>query len=464
MKESLIFIDEDSSAAPVRVSPIDHKIDPARISENAWRVLKGLNKAGFEAFLVGGAVRDLLLDRHPKDFDIATDATPEEVRKVFRNARLIGRRFMIVHVRYGREIIEVATFRASHADAENSSQARSDGLRLIRDNVYGELDTDVWRRDFTANALYYDGRDESIVDYVNGIADINDRILRIIGDPETRFEEDPVRMLRALRFAGKLDFKIDQAYEPLLTSQASLLKDGSPARLFDEVIKLFHGGAAQKTFDLLRQYNMFRYFFPGAEQQFVRENDGQFLALVNAALESTDKRVAQGKPVTPAFLVAVMLWNDVRYFAEQGIGKKVPPMQSWLNAGQRVVSKQSSSLSIPRRFSLFAKEMWVLQTKFSARRGKRALSVLVHARFRAAYDFLCLRYEAGEQELADDVTFWTDIQELSEQEQLKLLQLKDRRHIDRPNGGGQDKNGNKKKTGKSRAQGRRRKRSRRKKS
>jgi len=358
--------------------------------------------------LVGGAVRDLLLDRRPKDFDIATDATPEEVRKVFRNARLIGRRFKIVHVRYGRDIIEVATFRASHADAENTSQARSDGLRLIRDNVYGGMDTDVWRRDFTANALYYDGKDQYIVDYVNGIADIKQRVLRIIGDPETRFEEDPVRMV---------------------------------------------------TFELLRQYDMFQYFFPGAEAQFEREQDGDFLALVNAALNSTDKRVAQGKPVTPAFLVAVMLWNDVRYFAEQGIAKNVPPMQSWLNAGQRVVSRQSSTLSIPRRFSLSAKEMWILQTKFSARRGKRALSVLVHARFRAAYDFLCLRYEAGEQELAEEVTFWTDIQEISEQEQLKLLQLKDRRHIDRP-----DHTGNTKKKGKTRARGRRRKRGRNKKS
>jgi len=427
-------------------------------------VLKGLNKAGFEAFLVGGAVRDLLLDRRPKDFDIATNATPEEVRKVFRNARLIGRRFKIVHVRYGREIIEVATFRASHEDAENTSQARSDGLRLIRDNVYGGMDSDVWRRDFTANALYYDGKDQCIVDYVNGIADIKERVLRIIGDPQTRFEEDPVRMLRALRFAGKLDFKIDQAYKPLLKSQANLLKDGSPARLFDEMIKLFHGGAAQATFALLRQYNMFQYFFPGAEQQFVREQDGGFLALVNAALKSTDSRIAAGKPVTPAFLVAIMLWNDVRYFAEQSIGKNVPPMQSWLNAGQRVVSKQSSRLSIPRRFSLAAKEMWILQTKFSARRGKRALSVLVHARFRAAYDFLCLRYEAGEKELADDVTFWTDIQEIPEQEQLKLLQLKDRRHIDRLGNSGDEKSGNKKKSGKSRARGRRRKRGRRKKS
>jgi len=425
-------MDGHSSKQVVRIPSETHKIDPDLISNSAWKVLKGLIKAGYSGYLVGGAVRDLLLGRHPKDFDIATDATPEQVRKVFRNSRSIGRRFKIVHVRYGREIIEVATFRASHDNAEHSKDAQSDGGRLVRDNVYGTLDSDVWRRDFTANALYYDGSDQSVVDYVGGLEDVRNKQLRIIGNPETRFQEDPVRMLRAIRFAGKLDFKMDDEFEPLLHSQSALLKDGSPARLFDEMLKLFHGGSALKTFDLLRHYDVFRYFFPGAEQQFKREQDGGFLALVQAALKSTDTRIRQDKPVTPAFLVAIMLWNDVRYFANQGISKKVPPMQSWLNASQRVVSNQSRHLTIPRRFSLAAKEIWILQNKFSSRRGKRALSVLTHARFRAAYDFMCLRHESGESDLAEAVTFWTDIQELPESEQLKLLHVKDRRAADRP--------------------------------
>lgn len=420
-----------SSTPPARISKAQHNIDPGLISDSGWRVLKGLIKAGYSGYLVGGAVRDLLLGRHPKDFDVATDATPEQVRKVFKNARLIGRRFKIVHVRYGREIIEVATFRASHENAEHSKDAQTDAGRLVRDNVYGTLDTDVWRRDFTANALYYDGSDQSVVDYVGGLEDIQNHKLRIIGEPETRFREDPVRMLRAIRFAGKLDFTMDKAFEPLLHSQGALLKDGSPARLFDEMLKLFHGGAALKTFELLRSYDVFKYFFPGAEQQFKREQDGLFLALVRAALNNTDKRISQDKPVTPAFLVAIMLWNDVRYYSEQGVSKKVPLLQSWLNSSQRVISKQSQHLSIPRRFSLAAKDIWILQNKFSARQGKRALGVLTHTRFRAAYDFLCLRHESGEPGLEEAVTFWTDIQEMPEPEQLKLMNIKDRREITR---------------------------------
>ncbi len=425
-------MDGHSSKQAIRIPSATHKIDPGLISDSAWRVLKGLIKAGYSGYLVGGAVRDLLLGRRPKDFDVATDATPEQVRKVFKNARLIGRRFKIVHVRYGREIIEVATFRASHEHAEHSKDAQTDDGRLVRDNVYGTLETDVWRRDFTANALYYDGSDQTVVDYVGGLEDVRNKRLRIIGDPQTRFQEDPVRMLRAIRFAGKLGFSMDSDFEPLLHTKGSLLKDGSPARLFDEMLKLFHGGAALDTFELLRSYNVFQYFFPGAEQQFKREEDGQYLALVRAALKNTDKRIGQDKPVTPAFLVAVMLWNDVRYFAEQGVSKKLPLMQSWLNASQRVVSNQSRHLTIPRRFSLAAKEMWILQNKFSSRRGKRALGVLTHVRFRAAYDFLCLRLESGEMDLAEAVTFWTDIQELSDPEQLKLLHIKDRREITRP--------------------------------
>ena len=386
-----------------------HNVSRDEISRSALKVLYRLHKSGYQAFLVGGGVRDALLGLHPKDFDIATDASPDEVRALFSNCRLIGRRFRLAHVRFGREIIEVATFRAAtdgnekHLDVEHDLEGR-----ILRDNVYGSIDEDVWRRDFTCNALYYNIADFSIWDYVDGAKDIERRRLELIGDPDTRLREDPVRMLRAVRFSAKLDFRIAEDVEESILKNRGLLGNVPPARLFDEFMKMFQAGYAEKVFDELRQFKLFGLLFPETDKAL--NEDKNFLKFTRVALANTDRRIAEEKSVTPMFLLGVFLWAPVKQLAEKLRAKeKMSVAQSLSLASHEIAGLQQSRISIPRRFTAPMREMLAMQPRFDIVQGKRALRLLENRRFRAAYDFMVLRAECGEidQELAD---FWTGVQ------------------------------------------------------
>lgn len=369
-----------------------------------------LKEAGFDAYLVGGGVRDLLLGREPKDFDVATNARPEEIEKLFRNARLIGRRFRLAHVQFGHEIIEVATFRGRLA--EDLDGAVVDGM-IVRDNVYGTVEEDAWRRDFSVNALYYDIRDFSVVDYVGGLADLNAGMLRVIGDPSTRYREDPVRMLRAVRFAAKLGFRIHPESESPLFELGHLLEAVPPARLFEEMLKIFLGGDGLKSFELLRHYNLFGHLFPQTEEALSHEENTFPPILLMRALANTDKRIADDKPVTPAFLFAALLWDAMRVRKAAYEAEGMSSLQAVAVASEQVVSQQTQRIAVPRRFTLPMREIWGMQERFLHRSPKRALRLYTHPRFRAAYDFMLLRCEAGEVE-QEICAWWTDFQEVDE--------------------------------------------------
>jgi poly(A) polymerase len=357
---------------------------------------------------VGGSVRDALLGLHPKDFDIATDAHPEEVKALFGNCRLIGRRFRLAHVRFGREVIEVATFRAASTLEDDPDVAHDLEGRILRDNVYGKMEDDVWRRDFTCNALYYNIADFSIWDYVGGVEDIRNKRLVLIGDPGKRLREDPVRMLRAVRFAAKLDFHIDASVASAIAERRSLLRNVPPARLFDEFLKLFQSGHAGKTFDLLREHKLFQELFPETQEEIDR--DEAFLRFVIAALCNTDRRVVEGQSVTPMFLLGVFLWAPVKRLAERLIAKeKISETLALGLAAQDIVAMQQSRVSMPRRFTGPMREMLALQPRFEAKHGRRGLKFLEHRRFRAAYDLMMLRAEVGEVDRAS-AEFWTTVQ------------------------------------------------------
>lgn len=399
-----------------------HSISRGNISSNALKVLYRLKDSGYEAHLVGGGVRDLLLGREPKDFDIATDARPEDVRRLFRNCRLIGRRFRLAHVMFGREVIEVATFRALHAGDEAGGEGRhvdAEG-RIVRDNVYGSLEEDAFRRDFTVNALYYNIADFTVIDHVNGVEDVKSGLLRLIGDPVTRYREDPVRMLRAVRFATKLGFRIEQATEKPLTELAPLLADIPPARLFDEMLKLFMDGNALANFEALRHYDLFGQLFPLTEQSLTHEQDHFPLTLISRGMENTDSRIARGMPVTPAFLLAVFLWQPVRERAAQLEGRGQHPAQAMQHAGSQVIAEQAAVMATPRRYSLPMREIWMLQLRLESTGGRRSLRVLGHPRFRAAYDFLLLRCAAGEVP-AETGQWWTEFQEMQPEKRTQEI-------------------------------------------
>lgn len=363
-------------------------------------------------------MRDMLLGHEPKDFDVTTDASPEQVKALFRNSRLIGRRFRIVHVRFGREIIEVATFRGQHAgDAEGG--VIEDGL-ILRDNVFGTIKEDAWRRDFSVNALFYDSQDDSVIDYVGGYADLKNGLLRILGEPEVRYREDPVRMLRAARFAAKLGFKIHEESEQIIARLGPLLRDVSPSRLFEEVLKLFQTGVALQTFELMRHYNLFAQLFPETDRSLAVEKNGFPLRLLVKALGNTDERIALGKPVTPAFLFAAFLWEPLRSGAEKLRAEGMSEAQAIQVSARQVLSQQSQSVILPKRFSLRARDVWSMQPRLERNTNKRALLLLDHPSFRAAYDFLLLRAESGE-ELGDLPDWWTKIQTLDEAERPSML-------------------------------------------
>lgn len=394
---------------PLRVIPREgHNVSRRDISPNALRVLYRLRDAGFGAYLVGGAVRDLLVGGHPKDFDVATNATPEEVKQLFRNCRLIGRRFRLAHVVFGREIIEVATFRAN-ADDGSGDRETHEGGRVLRDNVFGSIEDDAIRRDFTANALYYAIEDFSVRDYVGGFDDVSLRLLRLIGDPETRYREDPVRMLRAVRLAAKLGFEIEAATAEPIPRLAQLLNESAPARLFEECLKLFLTGHAVASFEGLERHGLLGTLFPETATALKANRSGALRRMVVAGLHSTDLRVARDEPVSPAFLFALLLWPAYcRSLAQlQHGGMHVTEAER--RAADRVTVHQLNTIALPRRFSLPMQEIWLLQSRFSQRQRKRVFRLLAHPRFRAAYDFLTLRLAAS-NEHAEDVEFWREAQ------------------------------------------------------
>ncbi|TRW91325.1 polynucleotide adenylyltransferase PcnB [Candidatus Methylobacter oryzae] len=413
--------DAEPTGANVKIySRAEHNISRSLISEHALKVLYRLQKEGFDAYLVGGCVRDLLLGREPKDFDVVTNADPDQVRKVFRNCRLIGRRFRLAHVHFGREIIEVATFRGS-GEEQNDNQVLNKEGRLLRDNVYGTIEEDVWRRDFTVNALYYNIKDFSVVDYVGGMTDHKTGTLKLIGDPETRFREDPVRMLRAVRFAVKLGFKLDPECERAMHNDVQLLAGIPPARLYDEALKLFLSGYALQTFEMLRHYGLFQMLFPSTENSLAVEDNSFPRLLLIKALENSDNRIAMGKTVTAYFLLAAFLWEPVRMLVKEKMAQGEVEFIAYQDAANEVISRQIKSTALPRHISLAMREVWSMQPKFNARIGSKPSRLLSHPRFRAGYDFLVLRAETGgaDPELAE---WWTKYQNANENEQRKMTQ------------------------------------------
>ena len=415
---------------PLIIPRAQHSISRALISDNAIKVLHRLKDAGYASLLVGGCVRDLLLGREPKDFDVVTDARPEEIRKLFHNARVIGRRFRLVHVRYGRDIVEVATFRAIPRDISEESIPRDEEegpgaenanmLELGSHNVFGTQEEDAVRRDFTVNALYYNIRDFSVMDYVGGTEDLKRGVLRVIGDPAIRYREDPVRMLRAVRFAAKLGFKIEDKTAAPIRDLAPLLASVPAARMFEEVLKLFHGGYALETYELLRHYGLFQYLFPRTEKSLEREESGFPVTLIPRALANTDARLSEDKPVTPAFLFAALLWEPVREETGALMARGMNSYDAVQRAAERVLREQLQHVSIPKRFSVPMREIWSLQSRFERRAGQQAFRLLENKRFRAAYDFLLLRAETGEADrgLAD---WWTGFQTADDSQRRAMV-------------------------------------------
>ena len=425
--------------APVILSSDIHGIDPALLSRNAVRVTDTLQQAGYRAFVVGGAVRDLLLGIAPKDFDVATDATPEQVQRLFRRARLIGRRFQIVHVQFGQEIIEVSTFRAlvdapkeapstdapseapprrlRREELDRRTHAVDASGRVLRDNVWGEQHEDATRRDFTINAMYYDPATQTVLDYHNGMADIRARLLRMIGDPATRYREDPVRMLRVVRFAAKLGFEIDEATRAPIQPLADLIHNVPAARLFDEMLKLLLSGHALACLTQLRKQGLHHGLLPLLDVVLEQPHGESFITL---ALNSTDARVKAGKGVSPGFLFATLLWHDVQQRAQQYEANGEYPVPALHRAMDDVLDMQTEKLAIHKRFSADMREIWGLQARLEKRSGRSPLKLVEHQRFRAGYDFLLLRCESGELDPAIGA-WWTAFLEGSGAEREALL-------------------------------------------
>lgn len=407
--------DEEHTLAGERIilSRDQHPISRRQISDNALKVLYRLNKAGYEAYLVGGGVRDLLLDKSPKDFDIATNATPEQIKKLFSNCRLVGRRFRLAHVVFGRDVIEVATFRGHHHKVNTSKNlsSKSDEGMLLRDNVYGSIEEDAERRDFTVNALYYSIKDFSLHDFHGGLQDLEAGVLELIGDPETRYREDPVRMLRAIRFAAKLDLKLTERTAEPIHRLASLLSDIPAARLFEESLKLFLAGHALQTYKLLREYDLFAPLFPQVVTLLTPAGNSRFERFLEMALINTDERVQADLPVTPTFLYAALLWGLVEKRSQDlAAESSLPPQDILMMAMNEAIDQQIQTIAIPRRFTSDVREIWLLQYRLPRRSGKRAERLFAHPRFRAALDFLELRSRIDGR-LKDLTLWWQDYQQ-----------------------------------------------------
>ncbi len=402
----------------------EHHIDRNDISRAAIQTCEGLQAAGYDAFIVGGAVRDLLLAKHPKDFDVATNATPEQVRAVFRRARIIGRRFRIVHVMFRDETIEVSTYRSSHenagedagADASNNQSRADEHGRLTRDNVFGTREEDAVRRDFTMNALYYNPHDESLHDFVGGLDDIRKKRVVMIGDAETRYREDPVRMLRAARLSAKLEFAIEPKTEKPIAVTLPLLANVPTARLYDEMLKLLLSGHALAGLSTMVRLNLHRGLIPAAEFLTGQSAESRFAKL---ALTRTDERIAQDKGVSPAFLFAALFWHRVTAAIAALETRGVRTAQAWHEAMDQVLDEQRATLAIPRRLDPAIREIWISQPRFLQRGPQRAFRTLGMEKFRACYDFYALRAEAGDAD-ADVAQWWERFQFASEEERAAM--------------------------------------------
>ena len=412
-------------AQPIVLTRDKHPVSRQLISPSALKVLYRLNKGGFDAYLVGGGVRDILLGLKPKDFDIATNATPDEIKGLFRNCRLIGRRFRLAHIVFGREIIEVATFRGHHDEKDQQDKKiskQSEHGMLLRDNIYGSIEEDAQRRDFTINALYYSTKDFKVFDFANGVKDVENRIIRLIGDPKTRYREDPVRMLRAIRFATKLDMEISEETRAPITELAPLMENIPAARMFEEFLKMFISGKAVANFEQLRAYNLFTYFFPAVEQA-LNANDEVLERFITQALKNTDKRINNSQRVTPAFLFAAMLWYPLQKVIQQiNANNSLAPQDAFFAGLNEIMPEQQRSIAIPKRLQAVMKDIWILQDKLGRRDGKRAFKSFEHPKFRAGYDFLLLRAQIeNTAELNELAKWWTDFQNVSNEARVQMI-------------------------------------------
>ena len=408
--------DPGAAVRPKTFGPQEHGIDPDDVSPNAVRVTQALQTAGYKAFIVGGAVRDLVLGLKPKDFDVATDATPEEVKRLFRRAFIIGRRFQIVQVMFGQELIEVTTFRGSSSeDAPKDAHGR-----VLRDNTFGEQHEDAARRDFTINAMYYDPSQQVVLDYHGGMKDIRARMLRIIGVPEARYREDPVRLLRVIRFAAKLEFKIAPATRAPMALMAPLINNVPAARVFDEMLKLLMSGHAMACLQRLRKEGLHHGLLPLLDVVLEQPLGEKFVTL---SLANTDERVRQGKPVSPGFLFASLLWHQVleKWEAYRAAGEY--PIPALHLAADDVLDGQTEKLALQRRIATDMRDIWAMQPRFERRVGKSPYKLLEHPRMRAGYDFLLLRCASGEID-ADIGQWWTDFIDADGTEREALINRK----------------------------------------
>ncbi|PTQ87841.1 polynucleotide adenylyltransferase PcnB [Agitococcus lubricus] len=396
-------------------------IHPNQLSEGALATIHSLVSAGFQAFVVGGGVRDLLLGLHPKDFDIATNATPEQIKRIFgRHCQIIGRRFQLAHVYHGRHLLEVATFRAPHQEQSSHSQTSAHGM-IVRDNVWGTIEQDASRRDFSANALYYQPQTGLIWDFANGMSDIEQKTLRMIGDAPTRYREDPVRMLRAARFAAKLGFSIDDASLAPIPSLAYLLKAISPHRLYDESHKLFCCGHLQQLLPLLQNLGLLQHLFPFIDEGWVHST------LIQIAAKNTDDRLQQGKSVNPAFFYAILLWQWQQQLTQLELAKGEDLFPALQNAGIKVLNLQAQHTAIPRFVGQTIREIWDLQPRLAQPKARIVPKLISQPRFRAGFDFLWLREQAGDDSTLGMGSWWEHYQQVSVDEQEHLLKLLDRR-------------------------------------
>nr|WP_245677249.1 polynucleotide adenylyltransferase PcnB [Candidatus Arsenophonus triatominarum] len=431
MIKSAQLADKQTPASAINTSisivPRDkHPISRRDISDNVLKVLYRLNNAGYEAYLVGGSVRDLLLGKKPKDFDVTTNATPEQIRKLFRNCRLVGRRFRLAHIMFGYEIIEVATFRSSHeqTDTNNKDMAHQaqNGI-LLRDNIFGNIEDDAIRRDFTINSLYYRINDFTLRDYVGGFEDLKNGTIRLIGDPKIRYREDPVRMLRAIRFACKLNMQIDVETAKPIPQLAFLLKDIPSARLFEESLKLLQTGQGYQTYQQLRRYSLFQSLFPLVERHFTANDDSPMELIINQVLQDTDYRIKNNKRVNPAFLFATMLWYPLVEHAERLSQESgLPYYEAFAIAMNDILDEQCRSIAIPKRLTSTMRDIWQLQLRLPRRQGKKADKLLEHPKFRAAFDLLELRANVEQRrELEELAHWWAEFQQANNNLQHEMI-------------------------------------------
>jgi len=379
------------------MSPIRQSVrfDKKLIDSDALKIVKKLNKAGYEGYLVGGCIRDLLLGLEPKDFDIATNATPEQIQKLFKRSRIIGRRFKLVHIMFSaRKFIEVATFRSSRSNPTSNK-----GM-VLRDNFYGSLKDDVFRRDFTINGLYFDVKNSQVIDYVGGLEDLKKLQINMIGNPSERFEEDPVRMIRAVRFKAKLNATINAKLNKSISKNAHLIANVPPARLYEEVIKLFHNESSLAVFRELSNLGILKYLFPHTQED----------AFISASLINTSERIKSGNSVTPAFLFAVFLWSAQNKRFNEINKKKTSRIELMIKASEDVIRRQVQQVMMPRWLSARVRDIWLLQYRLENYNPKKTQEILSNPRFRMAYDFFVLRSESVDHHLRDKAQYWTNIQ------------------------------------------------------